>query len=77
MTKNISLADDAYEALLRARKSGESFSDLARRLAKNDAGNRLLEPGRRFKMTRADAEAWKKKIYAERERSMKKRGWEQ
>ncbi len=34
MTKNISLADDAYDALHEAKRPGESFSDVARRLAR-------------------------------------------
>lgn len=31
-TKTISLADDAYERLLAAKREGESFSDVVRRL---------------------------------------------
>lgn len=33
-TKTISLADDAYEALLAIKRPGESFSDTVRRLAR-------------------------------------------
>lgn len=33
MVKTISLSDDAYEALARLKRSGESFSDVAKRLA--------------------------------------------
>lgn len=33
-TKTISLAEDAYEALLAAKRPGESFSDAVRRLAR-------------------------------------------
>lgn len=33
-TRTISLADDAYEALSRMRKPGESFSDVVRRLTR-------------------------------------------
>ena len=73
MTKTISLADDAYEVLSRARRRGESFSDVARRLAKAATGGSLLDPDVRFKMSRKEAKDWIGRIYRERERSMKPR----
>jgi len=33
-TRTISLSDDAYEALAAAKRPGESFSDVVRRLAR-------------------------------------------
>jgi len=36
MTKVISLSDDAYDALKRIKESGESFSEIVRKLAKKD-----------------------------------------
>ncbi len=44
MTKTISLADDAYEALKAVRRGGESFSDVARRLARDEALAALWDP---------------------------------
>lgn len=43
MTKNISLADDAYDALRRAKRPGESFSDVARRLARESRRRSLVD----------------------------------
>lgn len=44
MTKTLSLADDAYEALALVKRPEESFSDLARRLARMAAQAALFEP---------------------------------
>ncbi len=46
MTKTISLADDAYEALVAVRHEGESFSELARRLSKLEARRWLFDRAR-------------------------------
>lgn len=43
MTKNISLADDAYDALHQAKRPGESFSDVARRLARESRRRSLVD----------------------------------
>lgn len=42
MTRTVALADDAYEALARLKKPGQSFSDVVRELAAN-ARPRLRE----------------------------------
>lgn len=43
MTKTLSLADDAYEALRRVKRPGESYSDLARRVARQAAQIQAFE----------------------------------
>lgn len=62
-TKTISLADDAYEALLGLKQPGESFSDAIRRLARRRSLTDLsgvLDPkaanaiARAIEATRAD-----------------------
>lgn len=73
MTKTISLADDAYEALASVKRKGESFSDVARRLAKLDAKRVLFDRSFRLEMSDEEAEAMKRAIYEERDRSMKPR----
>jgi len=73
MTKTISLADDAYEALAAAKRPGESFSDVARRLARLAAQEALFNPDPRIEMTDHEAEAWKREIYDARDASMEPR----
>lgn len=73
MTKTISLADDAYEALNAAKRPGESFSVLARRLARDDARVDLLDPQAGIDMTDDEARAVKQRIYAERDASTEPR----
>ena len=51
MTKTLSLADDAYEALSLVKREDESYSDLARRLARLAAQEEVFRPS-------ADAPAW-------------------
>lgn len=69
MTKTISLADDAYDALAAAKRVGESFSDVARRLARLEARTALFDPLVKVDMTDAEAERWKRDVYEERGRS--------
>jgi predicted CopG family antitoxin len=69
MTKTISLSDDAYEALVAVRGPGESFSDVARRAAKELARRRLFDEARRPLWTKAEAEALLAGIYADRDAS--------
>lgn len=73
MTKTISLADDAYDALAAAKRAGESFSDVARRLARLEARTALLDPNVKVAMTDDEADRWKGDVYEERGRSMKPR----
>lgn len=42
MTKNVSLADDAYEGLAKAKRGGESFSEVVRRLTQDDKDERFM-----------------------------------
>lgn len=44
MTKTLSLADDAYEALALVKRPEESYSDLARRLARLAAQAEVFQP---------------------------------
>lgn len=60
-TKTISLADDAYEALLNLKQPGESFSDTIRRLARRRSLAELSGL-----MRPADAESVAKAIDANR-----------
>lgn len=43
MTKTLSLADDAYRALALVKRSEESYSDLARRLARLAAQGQVFQ----------------------------------
>ncbi|MGQ0536478.1 MAG: antitoxin VapB family protein [Methanobacteriota archaeon] len=74
MTKTVSLADDAYEALARVKLPEESFSDLARRLARMAAQERIFrrrdEPPA---LTEEEAEELKRRIYKARDESMEPR----
>jgi predicted CopG family antitoxin len=73
MTKTVSLADDAYEALAAVKNPDESFSDLARRAAHELAKSRLFDPT--FKVSWTDAEARKliADIYRARDASLEPR----
>ena len=73
MTKTISLADDAYEALLDVKRPGESFSDLARRVSKREALDLLLDPDFGLDMTEEEAEERLRRTYKARDESMEPR----
>lgn len=74
MTKTISLADDAYEVLAAARREGESFSDVARRLARLAAQDEIFRPVEEPPVwTDAEARALKRRIYRARKESTKPR----
>lgn len=73
MTKVVSLADDAYEALRKARRPGESFSDVARRLGATDRRGALLDPKIRLRLSEKDAQAWIDEVYRERDQSLRPR----
>lgn len=62
MTKTISLADDAYEALVAVRRDKESFSELARRLAKLEARRWLFDPSRPPLFDAKRAEEFKRQV---------------
>lgn len=67
MTKTVSLSDEAYEALSRAKRPGESFSDVAMRLAQLGAQERLFDPDFRVEMTDEEADAWISSVYEARD----------
>lgn len=75
MTKTLSLSDDAYEALSLVKRPEESFSDLARRLARLAAQERLFERTSEPPVwTEREATALKREICARRDESRKPRG---
>ncbi|HUR69467.1 MAG TPA: antitoxin VapB family protein [Candidatus Thermoplasmatota archaeon] len=59
MTKTISLSDEAYDALAGAKRPGESFSEVARRLARLAALDDVFAPDLRLPGDGAD---WKKRV---------------
>ena len=67
MTKTISLADDAYEALMRVKRPEESFSELARRAAKELARRHLFSRDRPRLWTDEEEAELLRKIYASRD----------
>lgn len=73
MTKTISLSEEAYEALSRAKRPGESFSDVATRLARLAAQERLFDPDFRVEMTDEEADAWIRSVYEARDKDTEPR----
>ena len=74
MTKTLSLADDAYDALSRVKRPEESYSDLARRLARLAAQERVFEPSDEPPVwTHTEADALKRTLYRARDESRKPR----
>ena len=70
MTKTISLSDDAYDALAAAKRPGESFSEVARRLARLAALDDVFDPTFRLD---TDPEAWIADVRAARDRDRRPR----
>lgn len=73
MTKTISLADDAYDALVSVKGDGESFSELARRAAQELARKRLFDPTIKASWTDAEADKIIQDIYKARDESLEPR----
>lgn len=73
MTKTISLADDAYEALAALKRPGESFSDVARRLAKDSRRRSIMDAAGTWKMSEAEARRLKQLIRKARDESLRPR----
>ncbi len=69
VTKTISVSDDAYEMLARAKRPGETFSDLAKRLVKAEIERRLFDPSLKVELSEQEAENWKESIYRARDGS--------
>lgn len=73
VTKTISLSDEAYELLSKAKRPGESFSDVATRLAHREMQRRLFDRDLRVEMTEEEADAAKAAIYRARDESAEPR----
>jgi hypothetical protein len=70
MTKTISLSDDAYDALAAAKRPGESFSEVARRLAHLAALEDVFDPTFRLE---GDPAAWTREVRAARKQDKRPR----
>lgn len=74
MTKTLSLADDAYEALSLVKREDESYSDLARRLARLAAQEQVFRRTEEPPLwTSKEADALKREIYRARDESREPR----
>lgn len=74
MTKTLSLADDAYDALSLVKRADESFSDLARRLARLAAQEQVFHRSEEPPTwTDGEADALKHALYRARDDSRKPR----
>jgi len=74
MTKTLSLADDAYDALSRVKRPAESYSDLARRLARLAAQDQVFRRTEDAPVwTDAEAEDAKRALYKTRDESRRPR----
>jgi len=74
MTKTMSLADDAYEALATVKRPEESFSDLARRLARLAAQDQVFRRSDDSPVwTDAQADGLKRAVYRARDESRRRR----
>lgn len=70
----MSLADDAYDALALVKRPEESYSDLARRLARLAAQERVFQRSSEPPVwSDAEAETLKRRTYAAREASREPR----
>ena len=70
MTKTISLSDDAYDALSAAKRPGESFSEVARRLARLAAMEDVFDPASKLE---GSADAWIREVRAARKQDKRPR----
>lgn len=73
MTKTISLADDAYDALVSVKGEDESFSELARRAARELALRRMFDRTLPPLFTKAEGEQMKRNIRKWRDETMEPR----
>lgn len=69
VSKQIALADDAYESLKALRRAGESFTDVVRRLADEARRKELLALAGAWKLTATEAKRITDEIYAARRAS--------
>lgn len=70
MTKTISLSDESYEALSSAKRPGESFTEVVRRLARLAALEDVFDPAFRLE---GDGSAWKEHTRRAREKDKRAR----
>lgn len=73
MTKTISLSDEAYDALARLKKPGESFSDVALRLSRRASQESILDLAGSWDMAEDEADAMKRAVYDVRDASLEPR----
>jgi predicted CopG family antitoxin len=73
MTKTISLSDEAYEDLVAIKRPGESFSDLARRLALLDRKRALFDRSTPSPFAEGEARALLASVYEARDRTLRRR----
>ncbi|MHB8586711.1 MAG: antitoxin VapB family protein [Thermoplasmatota archaeon] len=75
MTKTVALSDDAYAALSRLKQEGESFSELALRLAEARNPQAILDAGGTWPLSDKDAARLLDRIRADRSTRRKGAGW--
>lgn len=70
MTKTISLSDESYEALASAKRPGESFTEVVRRLARLAALEDVFDPSFRLE---GDGAGWKEDVRRARDKDKRSR----
>jgi predicted CopG family antitoxin len=72
MTKTISLSDEAYKALAGLKRPGESFSDVALRVA-GEQKRSIMDLAGTWAMSEREADALKARIRKDRDASLRPR----
>lgn len=73
MPRIVSLSEDAYEALQRLKRSGDSFSDVVLRVAERERLQRLDELMGSWKMSEPEYGEFMKDLYERRRQSRPRR----